>query len=185
MHYRRLWALAAFGISSVINPGYFAGCAASEDDNAPDYNAITAGVAELVLNANSSYDLRIDEVAYRLDVDVEPVRAAQAQLEGGSAFAQSARACGTHKLVATAQACLDTYEMDVTGHVTLLRALDADRYEEAASNVAVTGAIEALSMNYGTLALKFEGGRVTLEPVNVVDRSFRLGAHDLQALVAR
>jgi hypothetical protein len=185
-HGRKIWALAAFGISSVVNPGYFTGCASGDEENAPDYKAVTAELVEVVLAANESYDLNMDGVAYRLDVDVEPIREKAEQARRPEpAFAQSAHACGTHKLVATAQACIDSYEMDVTGHVTLLRAADADadadNYEEVARDVAVTGSLEALSSSYATLRLHFNGGRVTLERQN--SKTFALDTHDLQALL--
>ena len=179
MHYRKLLAIAAFGVSSVINPGYFAGCASStHDDEAESNQAMAAAMAERVLAANSSYDLTIDAVDYRLDVDVEPVReSAQQALNARSAFAQTAHACGTHKLVATAAACIDVYTMDVIGHITLLRRADDDNYVEVANAVAVTGTL----MSYGSLSLKFaDDGRIELQRDN---DAFKLGPHTLQALL--
>jgi hypothetical protein len=168
----------------VINPGYFAGCASTEEDNAPDFSAMTAQMEQSVHEANDSYDVDIDGVAYRLDVDIEPVRSgAEQPRRPKRAFAQTAHACGKHKLVSTAQACIDSFEMDVPGHVTLLRAVSADQYEEVASDVKVIGALEAISSAWSTLSLRFDGGRVTLQRENA--KAFELDTHELQALITK
>jgi hypothetical protein len=182
MHCRKILALAAFGISSVINPGYFAACASTPDsENTPDYTAKTAELEEVVLAASDSYDVDIDGASYRLDVDVEPVRGSAAHAwRPEHAFTQTAHACGTHKLVATAHACIDSFEMDVTGHVALLRAANGGTYEEV-GDVAVTGSLEAISSAIATLTLQFADGRVVLKRQS--SNTFVPYMHDLQALL--
>jgi hypothetical protein len=142
---------------------------------------MTADMVKVVLGANDSFDLTMNGATYRLDVDVEPVRERTAQAHRPErAFTQLAHACGTHKLVATAQACVDRFEMDVAGSVALLRA-DGDTYEEVAGDIAVTGTLEASSTAWATLTLKFADGSVVLRREN--STTFVIGTHDLQALV--
>jgi hypothetical protein len=182
MRCTKLLAVAAFGVSSVINPGYFAGCASNDHEDEEGSNqAMTAEMTERVLAANSSYDLNIDAVDYRIDVDIEPVReSAKQALNLGSAFAQTAHACGTKKLMATAAACITEYQMDVTGHITLLRKATGDNYSAVASDVAVTGTLSS----FGPLSLKFDGGQVELEGQLGAEYSYNLGSYTLQTLIA-
>lgn len=82
--------------------------------------------------------------------------------------------------MATAQAYV--VRDGATGNVTRLRALNGGGYEEVASQVAVTRALEADSIAYATLTLQFTGGRIALERQN--GQPFALGVHDLQTLLS-
>jgi hypothetical protein len=179
MQGRFLLGVTAFGISSVINPGYFVGCASSESEY--QYGAVE--MAELVLAANGSYELQIDGVEHRLDVDVAPARVAAEQAHLSGPFALSAHACGNRKLVATAAACVDSSTMDVTGHITLLRASDGERFEEIARHIPVAGALYVFSrvLSSGSLELSFDGGRLQLTSPDADSFSLQAGS-DLRAL---
>jgi hypothetical protein len=183
MKQRQLWALTAFGISSVINPGYFAGCTAAGED---DYQYGADEMAELVLAANSSYELQIDGVMHRLDIDLEPARApAETAVRTGSAFALRAQACGDRKLVATAHACVSSSTMDASGKLTLLRAGDSDTFEEVASDVAIRGTLHVFSrtLTSGNFQLSYDGGQ--LELLSRDGKTFALSSHNLAVLAAQ
>ncbi|HTU64017.1 MAG TPA: hypothetical protein VMF89_36375 [Polyangiales bacterium] len=184
MKHGQLWALTAFGISSVINPGYFAGCAASVEE--PQYQYGADEMAQLVLAASSSYELQIDGVLHRVDIDIEPARApVETASRTGSAFALRAQACGERKLVATAHACVSSSTMEASGKLTLLRASAGDSFEEVASDVAVRGTlrVSSLTLTSGNFQLTYDGGQIEL--LSRDGKTFELSGHDLALLAAQ
>ena len=189
MKYRQLWAASAFGISSVINPGYFAGCASPGEEDATEdgkYQYGAAEMAELVLAANSSYELQIDGVMHRLDIDIEPARTpAETASRTKSAFAMRAEACGDRKLTATAHACISSSSMEASGKLTLLRASDGDTFVEVASDVAIHGKLHvySLALTSGNLQLSYDGGELALNSRD--GKTFELSVHNLEVLAAQ
>ena len=123
MRARLGYGLAAFAIASVLNPGYFVGCAVSTDDG-PKFQYGSAEMTEFALAANDSYAFDYNSEDYRLDLDVEPERADPQHAEaepacGDSPFAVTVHACGDRQLFSTASACLDSSSMNVSGKFTL------------------------------------------------------------------
>lgn len=183
----RLWyGLAAFAIASVLNPGYFVGCAASTDDE-PKFQYGAKEMTEFALLANDSYEFDDDSEQYRIDLDIEPERAdpRRAALEPGhpaSAFAATAHACGERKLFASAAACVDSSSMELAGTFTLLRIRNGAQ-EVIASDVPVTGKllVYSLVLEQATLSLGFDGGSLQLS--GIYRDSFKLGAHQISALL--
>jgi len=189
MRLRYGYALTAFMLASVLNPSYFFGCGASDEDPSTKHAALAAAMAELTLTANDSFEFERDQVHYRIDLELEPVRALAravpaSRSRGERAFSITAHACGDTKLVATAAACIDTFSMDVTGKFTLLTSKDGSEFEPIASDVAVTGTLRSLSriLGYATLELAFDGGQLEFSTED--GKTLTLGATHVQNLLA-
>jgi hypothetical protein len=177
--------LLSFGVASIVNPGYFVGCAAPEDEDKFAYGA--AEMTEFALAASDSYSFEQGGDEYRVDLDLEPQRAAAAHAElqparGAGPFAATVHACGNRSLFSTASACIDSSSMPVAGTFSLLQVRNGTA-ELVASDIPVQGTlfVGSLRLNAGTINLAFDGGRLSLD--GIYGESFKLSSYDVKSLL--
>jgi hypothetical protein len=129
------WAatVVAFSLASVINPGYFAGCASeSSDDLGPEpgkekFEFAEAEMLNLVDEANATgpFDIMDGVQRYRLEVlfaqqngeDQDDSTASRSP----SPFSIRAYACGTRTFMQSASACITSSEVRLTATLNVYR----------------------------------------------------------------
>jgi hypothetical protein len=136
--------VVAFGLASVVNPGYFTGCASDADEDPgtePGTEKFEFGEAEMLglldeANATGPFEIMRANVNYRVEI-VFSQRVGQDQddsagLQPRAAFMPRAYACGTRTFMQSASACitmsevlfsarLDLYRLDGDGETQLVR----------------------------------------------------------------
>jgi hypothetical protein len=136
MHRSSRWfvTVAAFCLASVINPGYFAGCASStgDDDPGPEPGSekFEFGEAEMLAlvdeaNATSPFDFTQGPDHYRVEMFFEQ-RAGEdqddtASLQRPAPFKMRAFACGTRTFMQSAAACVTMSQVLLTATINLYR----------------------------------------------------------------
>lgn len=177
-----MWAALVFAAGSVLNPAYFAGCGAGDDDARFEYGA--EEVVALLDQANDEVEVdaadvahcstgqpcMLSEVPYRVEIELAPDTAAQAAAEEKSAstgwLGMRAHACGNRRLFASASACIDYSSMDVHGHLKITR-LDADA-ETVVVESDVEGSLRVVGMKLSNadVSLQFEGGTLSFRSLD-------------------
>jgi hypothetical protein len=143
MHYssRGFMTVVAFGFASVVNPGYFAGCASAGGET---FEFGEAEMLELMDDANVTgpFDIMSGSQRYRLEVSFEQKSGEDADdiatLRRRPVFTARAHACGTRTFMQSAAACLTTSEVPLTATVNLYR-IDSAGETQVVHDEAVDG----------------------------------------------
>jgi hypothetical protein len=128
---RGILTVVAFGLTFVVNPGYFAGCA-SDTSEPEKFEFGEAEMLDLLDEANAMVPFELEDggTRYRLELTLEQ-QAGEDEAEFGSsqqpkaAFASWAHACGRRTFQSSAAACLTTSGVPLRALFSLYR-LDSD-----------------------------------------------------------
>jgi hypothetical protein len=179
---RKAFTALIFALAFVINPAYVTGCGDSEEDG-PYF-----GEAEMVallddFTAAAPTELEDGEAQYEVELSlVESDGADAVSRRGGSAFANTAFACGSRTFMKSASACDTMTRMLVEGTLTLTR-VDGDQPVVIVESLPVEGFMTAESnyLKHVTIDLELEGGgTASWSTTNGMD--FALDSFDAQDL---
>jgi hypothetical protein len=122
---RGLMTVVAFGLASVVNPGYFAGCASGTGGEKFEFGEVE--MLELMDEANATgpFDIMSGSQQYRLELSFEQKSGEDeddvAAFLQRPVFTSRARACGTRTFMQSAAACITSSEVPLTATVNLYR----------------------------------------------------------------
>jgi hypothetical protein len=120
----KLLGAFAFGLASVMNPAFFAGCgSAGSGARQPEFSFGEADVVALVDVAKAQrYELKTADGSYEIVVDLSQVRGDDSKSGAlDPALVRVAHACGNRTFLRSAAACLDVTEVPVAGSITVKR----------------------------------------------------------------
>jgi hypothetical protein len=172
MRVRSALAICTFVVGSLVNPTFFFGCGAQDDEFQFDAEDMAALLSEA--NGSLSFVSQMHGHRYRVVVQLTPTQGDAEQQSRASLFTRPAYACGSRNLVAPAAACFDSSSMEATGTLTLLQLSDG-----AEQNIVVDREVRAelrvigLKLTNAQLSIRFSDGEVSLYSED--GRSFQTG----------
>lgn len=128
---RWIVTLVAFGLASVVNPGYFTGCASDDDDLASNraksakFEFGEAELLDLVDEATGPFELMQANEQYRIELMLSQAVGDDHDdtlgLQPPAAFVSRAYACGNRSFMQKAAACISTTTVPLTALVSLYK----------------------------------------------------------------
>lgn len=166
---RGLVTFAAFGLSSTIQPGAFAGCS---NDVADRFQFGEEQLVELLDEANvaSPFELRQGDRRYRIELEMiqrqgEDVEDWSARRPQRVVFGARASACGNRSFMQQAAACVTQTGMPLLGRFTLYR-LEPGGATAVITDRELSGELRVIgtALDNGHIALRdaTEGTRIEL-----------------------
>lgn len=121
----KLLGALAFGLASVMNPAFFAGCGSlvGHDARQPKFSFGEAEVVALVDVAKTQrYELKTADGSYEVALDLSQARGDDSKSSAlDPAPVRLAHACGNRTFLRSAAACLDVTEVPIAGTITVKR----------------------------------------------------------------
>ena len=149
---RKLAALFAFAVASVLNPGYFAGCISDQE---PDFGEEEMLAVLSAANAMGPYAFDTDDARYEAELtfvqrDGEDARSGRAMPLSTRAFA-----CGSRTFLRSASACVDVTLVPVEATLTLRR-VDQEPTVEIVSELAMDGRLRVFGLELDNAYIEIE-----------------------------
>ncbi len=114
-----------FGLASVMNPAFFAGCGSlvGHEARQPEFSFGEAEVVALIDVAKAQrYELKTADGSYEIVVDIGQVRGEDSKSSAlDPALVRVAHACGNRTFLRSAAACLESTNVPVAGSITVKR----------------------------------------------------------------
>jgi hypothetical protein len=174
MHLRSALGLAAFLAAFVLNPAFFAGCAA----DSVNFQYGAKEMSALARAGSRNFEFTSDNVRYRLELTVKAKSKPSHAALRANAWSVTAHACGQRTLYASAAACLDASSLPVTGTMSLIRVLDDGSEMAVVTDAALSGDlfVPGTVLDSGELYLDFDHGHIELDSRD--GKTFKLATFD-------
>ena len=152
MTIKKYFGIALMSTLWLLNP-VFLGCSVSPEFTFSESDMIA------VLNSLSSqtWTTDVDGVTYEITVDLEQSDEEYVAFSPEYLTLSSAAACGTRSFTATADACLETSRLHITGTVDVF---NTETQELTLDTIELTGFLDIFGydLNNGILEVKYESG---------------------------
>lgn len=161
---RSLAIVSAFGLASVVNPGYFSGCAS---DTGPSFGE--AEMLDLLDEANATAPFEIAKPGddYRLELSLEQLQGDDQDTTMSALFASPAYACGQRTFRQSASACVTGSSVELRARYSLFRVAESGEETELVHDRELIGSLEVYGdhLTNGQIALSDanDGTNTTLE----------------------
>ena len=153
--------VAAFGLASVVNPGYFSGCTSDLE--------FEFGEAEMLdlldeANAAAPFEIAPPGANYRLELSLSQELGQDSELLV-SLLARRAYACGSRTFLQGASACYSSTRMPLRARYSLIRIADGGEETTIVHDGELTGELDVNGpkLRNGSIILRDRKGEMTIQ----------------------